>query len=105
MAVSSFDPERIERLGSGALKVRWRDGHESVYPWRLLRSSCPCAACRHGAAPKPDPGITPLEIAPVGRYAIAIRWSDGHATGIFSHELLRSLCPCEECSPRQMTEG
>jgi DUF971 family protein len=27
----------------------------------------------------------------VGRYALLIRWSDGHDTGIFDYELLRSL--------------
>jgi DUF971 family protein len=30
----------------------------------------------------------------VGNYAIGIRWSDGHETGIYSFERLRQLCPC-----------
>jgi DUF971 family protein len=50
-------------------------------------------------------GVKPAEIKPVGRYAMAIRWSDGHATGIYSHEYLRSICRCENCRPNQMTEG
>lgn len=100
------EPEQIERLGETALRVRWADGHESIYPWPFLRASCPCAACREGGAPPaPDPSVKALEVKPVGRYAMAIRWSDGHATGIFSHEYLRSLCPCEGCRPEQFTEG
>ncbi|MBI3318851.1 MAG: DUF971 domain-containing protein [Candidatus Omnitrophica bacterium] len=117
---ASHDPQRIERVGETGLKVLWSDGHESLYTWRLLRSSCPCAACREGgeAAPPaasaggslttalgPASEVKPLELQPVGRYALSIRWSDGHATGIFSHEYLRSICPCEACRPGQFTEG
>ena len=105
MALASHDPTRVERVGKGLLKIQWADGHESLYPWTLLRTSCPCAACREGVPPQPDPQVTPLELQPVGRYAMTIRWSDGHATGIFSHEFLRSLCPCEACQPKQMDEG
>jgi DUF971 family protein len=34
------------------------------------------------------------EIHGVGRYGIAIAWSDGHDTGIYTFEMLRNLCPC-----------
>jgi DUF971 family protein len=33
----------------------------------------------------------------VGNYAIKVRWSDGHDTGIYTYEFLLSLCPCERC--------
>ena len=33
----------------------------------------------------------------VGSYAIQINFSDGHSTGIFSYDYLRSNCPCPEC--------
>ena len=105
MAASSSEPARIERIGETALRICWSDGHESIYAWSLLRVSCPCAACREGPVPRTDPDVKPLEILPVGRYAVTIRWSDGHATGIFSHEFLRSICPCEACQPQQFTEG
>ena len=59
----------------------------------------------HRETPPAESDARPVEIKPVGRYALAIRWSDGHATGIFSHEYLRSICPCEACKPNQMTEG
>ena len=36
---------------------------------------------------------------PVGAYAVQIVWSDGHDTGIYSFESLRSACACKECRP------
>ena len=105
MGFLSYDPERVERIGETALKILWNDGHESLYPWSLLRASCPCAVCREGTPPKPNPSVKPLDLNPVGRYAMTIRWNDGHTTGIFSYEYLRSICPCEACSPNQFTEG
>jgi DUF971 family protein len=34
----------------------------------------------------------------VGNYAIQISFSDGHSTGIYSYDHLRSICPCAECA-------
>jgi DUF971 family protein len=28
---------------------------------------------------------------------VQISFTDGHSTGIFSYDYLRTLCPCEEC--------
>ena len=112
MAGSASTPDGVERVGDNGLKIRWGDGHDSLYTWQLLRASCPCAVCRPSeqgegreAPAVSAAGVRPLEIKPVGRYALAIRWSDGHTTGIFSHDYLRSICPCEACRPNQMTEG
>jgi DUF971 family protein len=33
----------------------------------------------------------------VGNYAVQISFTDGHSTGIFSYDYLRTLCQCEEC--------
>jgi len=30
--------------------------------------------------------------------AIQIFFTDGHSTGIFSYDYLRSICPCAECA-------
>ncbi len=105
MSASSSEPERIERLGETGLKIRWSDGHESLYTWSALRQACPCAMCRQGEPPKPDPAVKPSDLQAVGRYALTVRWSDGHSTGIYSHEYLRSLCSCEACRPTEFTEG
>jgi DUF971 family protein len=34
----------------------------------------------------------------VGNYAIQITFTDGHSTGIYSYDHLRSICPCAECA-------
>jgi DUF971 family protein len=33
----------------------------------------------------------------VGNYALQIDFSDGHTTGIYSYDYLRTICPCQEC--------
>lgn len=103
-----------------ALRIRWVDGHVTEIPLVALRRACPCATCQHEreqsrsaeAERKPGAtGLTPLTVVrgpslselaieqtvPVGRYAVQIVWKDGHSTGIYSFDLLRSLCPCAEC--------
>lgn len=45
-----------------------------------------------------SPDVSPLAIEPVGRYALRFQWSDGHATGIYTFEYLRELCPCPSCA-------
>ena len=39
------------------------------------------------------------QVETVGAYAVQFVWSDGHSTGIYSWELLRASCPCQECIP------
>jgi DUF971 family protein len=34
----------------------------------------------------------------VGHYAIKIDFTDGHSTGIYSFDYLRTMCPCEACA-------
>ena len=99
----STTPLEIEKLDAGRLRIRWDDGHDSVYTFALLRSRCPCASC--STQPRRHPGLmmsgatTPTGLEPVGRYAIQITWQDGHANGIYSFDDLRAMCPCAVCSP------
>ena len=94
-------PVEIGRANQYDVKIRWQDGHESVYPARELRLACPCAGCvdevtgqvRLNAASVAQ-NVHPVKIELVGRYAIAIHWSDGHNTGIYAFDRLRQLCPC-----------
>lgn len=98
-------PKEITRANKDDIKIIWRDGHESVYTPFYMRTNCQCASCVDENTGKKvlnvktvDPGVHPLNISPVGRYAIHITWSDGHTSGIFSFEYLRKLCPCETCT-------
>ena len=84
------------------LRLTWSDGHAAEYDYDYLRGWCPCAGCQgHGVAiryrPAPGP-VTANSIQPVGRYAISIAWSDGHATGIYRFDFLRQICPCPACA-------
>jgi len=68
----------------------------------VVRDNCPCAECRETPRSLPVRGqgeeIYAVQIGVVGRYAISIQWSDGHDTGIYSYQTLRSLCPCDACA-------
>ncbi|MBI3088369.1 MAG: DUF971 domain-containing protein [Candidatus Omnitrophica bacterium] len=97
-------PLEIGRANLFDIKVKWQDGHESVYPGRSLRLNCPCAGCvdevtgeRVVIASSVSADVKPLGIQLVGNYAISIQWSDGHRTGIYAFDLLRKLCPCANC--------
>ena len=97
-------PVEIGRANEYDVKIRWQDGHESIYPARALRLACPCAGCvdeitgaiRVIASSVPQ-NVKPLKIDLIGRYAISIQWSDGHNTGIYAFDRLRKLCRCAQC--------
>lgn len=86
------------------LQITWGAGHVGRYPTKYLRCECACAGCvdeRTGIRTL-DPStvaedIDIAEMEMVGNYAIRIRWSDGHDTGIYTWEHLARLCPCERC--------
>ncbi len=96
-------PREIRRQGTHGLRILWNDGHQSEYPNEYLRNHCPCAVCR--ARPRralPIVGnqggpLQPTEMSVVGRYAVSIKWSDGHDSGIYSYRTLRELCTCGQC--------
>ncbi len=89
-----------------ALEIAWSDGVTHRLTWRMLRDSCPCAVCRveREKPPQPAPaGLLPVlslaeaqplraaRMRPVGNYAYAIEFTDGHNSGIYALEYLRAL--------------
>lgn len=94
------------------LEVDWGNGHISMYPYLFLRENCECAACKDewtgerrniGVIDGLDVRIEGMEL--VGNYAVRIRWSDGHDTGLYTWEHLLSLCRCTRCRPLRAAEG
>lgn len=96
-------PQKLE-LRDNRLWIDWSNGQQRSYAVRELRDACPCATCREKRrAPPPASNLLPvlsaaeaqplklLEMKPVGSYAYAIRYSDGHDTGIYTFILLREL--------------
>lgn len=99
-------PTEINHIKSrGVVRITWDDGHVGEYEQEYLRGHCPCAMCQgHGAQRRfiTVPGAVLTGMRGVGNYAIELLWQDGHSTGIYSFEYLRSLCPCSDCTaPRQ----
>ncbi len=94
----------IRRLPeSRKLRLTWDDGHCAEMDYDHLRGYCPCAGCQgHGTGEvkfkPPSEPVEPLDIRPVGNYAISIQWSDAHDTGIFRFDFLRQICPCDVCT-------
>ena len=118
----SSDPEHIAISKSKGIKIDWKDRHHSEYGLTYLRDKCPCAQCTgaHGTPPRqpeskaaapgnPFPMFKPalkiLDVEPVGNYAIRIKWSDGHSSGIYSYDHLRQICECQECRARFTAAG
>ncbi len=90
------------------LGVVWNDGHHSLIPVRSIRLQCRCANCVDEWTREQlfDPSkiasdIKPVKMDTVGRYALRIQWSDGHDSGIYTFDLMRSLCECPECKKTQ----
>ena len=97
------EPKAIQITENGLL-IDWDDEHSSLYPFKALRGECRCANCIDEWSGRRilDTGSIPVDIQivdfiEVGRYAIQILWSDAHETGIYSFELLGSLCRCDRC--------
>ena len=93
-------------LNADAIAVEWSDGHASLFEARDLRLNCGCAECVEEWSHRKvlDPATVPADLKAedyllVGRYAVQFLWSDAHYTGIYPFDMLRSMCPCDECKP------
>lgn len=89
------------------LRVLWDDDAMCDYPFSYLRGWCPCAVCQgHGGERRfveevEDPQLASIDM--VGNYAVNPTWADGHETGIYTFEYLRSLgdeLPDRKAPPR-----
>lgn len=98
-------PEHLDVDRERGLTIRWSDGRESFYPVAHLRRSSPSADAK---ALREEMARNPLTVLPAGRvtgpltiadaelvgnYAVRLRFSDGHSTGIYSWTYLRSIDP------------
>lgn len=86
----------ILHRASHALEVSFDSGETFRLPCEYLRVESPSAEVQgHGPGQKVlvpgkrDVNITAIE--PVGNYGVLLRFSDGHATGIYSWALLHQL--------------
>lgn len=97
-------PIELSIRDQNRLIITWNIGQQREYSARELRDHCPCATCREKrSAPPPPAGelpvismadlrpLTILRMKPVGNYAYAISFSDGHDTGIYTLDFLAEL--------------
>ncbi len=86
------------------LAIKWADQTEGFIALETLRRRCPCAGCQGerdvlGHLHKgPERSLTPasfqiVRLDWVGGYALQPVWKDGHSSGLYSFEYLRSLMP------------
>jgi DUF971 family protein len=97
-------PAKIDLKKDRGLTVQWADGSTSYYTIAYLRRMSPSADMRQL---RDEMNRNPLTVLPsggggaivavdaelVGNYAIKIRFSDGHATGLYSWQYLREIDP------------
>ncbi len=94
-------PVEIQPIGE-ELAIKWEDGSESFISLENLRRACPCAGCKGEADVMgklhkgPELPLSPRSfqlrtLEWVGSYGVQPVWEDGHATGIYSFDYLRSL--------------
>ena len=103
---------RVDQSGGTGMVIDWRDGHVSSWSFGWLRAACPCATCdAEREAQSRLPGEVqarpatllpmyqapprPVEVTPVGKYALKFKWNDGHEAGLYSWDYLRNVCDAE----------
>ena len=84
------------RRASAHLEIDFSDGTQAVLPAEYLRVESPSAEVQ-GHSPNERKlvhgkrAVNISAVEPVGHYAIRIRFTDGHDSGIFSWALLHQL--------------
>lgn len=103
-------PIHLDVQRERGLRVSWPDGSATFYPVAYLRRMSPSADMRRlreamsknpltvlPASSSRGGGALAIEHAElVGLYAIKIVFSDGHSSGIYSWDYLRSIAPASE---------
>lgn len=98
--MSSHTPSVIRRSDPTKIEIDWTDGHTTRFTPAELRGLCPCAQCVNEltGVRTIDPtavssDLRQSDVAMIGNYAISMRFSDGHHTGIYSFRYLRDNDP------------
>lgn len=98
----SYVPTVITKSDPTQVRVEWDDGHATSFSAAELRRLCPCAQCVNEmtGVRMLDPATIPDELTQddvtlVGNYALAVRFADGHQTGIFTFRFLRENDPSQ----------
>ncbi len=82
---------------SRLMELCYDDGSQYLLPYEYLRVCSPSAEVRgHGVGnavlQTGKRNVTIEAVEPVGNYAVRIRFSDGHDSGLYSWDVLHTLC-------------
>ena len=92
---TAWPQELVFKRAPRVLAIRFESGEKYDIPFELLRAESPSAEERgHGPEKRTVGGKRTVGIEraePVGRYAVRIVFDDGHDTGLYSWEYLRTL--------------
>lgn len=102
-------PRKLDLKKDRGLSIEWADGSTSYFSIAYLRKMSPSAEMKQL---REEMARNPLTVLPagaarsgplvaesaelVGNYALRIRFSDGHDTGIYSWEYLRQIDPANK---------
>lgn len=92
-------PVKIKIIDKKELQILWDDGNSGSLNLKELRKLCPCATClaeREKQSKMYIPlfaenQVTIKSIDQIGKYAIQIKWNDGHNTGIYEYTFLKNF--------------
>jgi DUF971 family protein len=93
-------PTNVQIIGN-EVAIGWDDGVESYFTFEKLRAASPSASNMGerdifgtqygGGGPKKFDGVQVVGWERVGNYAIRFDFSDGHNSGLYSFDYLRTL--------------
>jgi len=103
------------KIEKETMLIDWGKMEKSEISLRYLREECPCAGCKgetillHSYRPPKLLIIHPdmyavKNVKMVGEYAVQIWWKDGHDTGIYTWEYLRTLAEGDSNNRKQNYE-
>ena len=92
------EPASIDVDRQAGITLTWPDALVGRFELLELRVNCPCAECRErrrrGEVIWPRPGhpqpLLMLDAHLVGAFGIGFEWNDGHHTGIYTWDALRT---------------
>jgi DUF971 family protein len=95
MSSRPWPTELVFQRDARTLRVTFDDGAVVAISFETLRTESPSAEVQgHGGPKRVVTGKADVEVVdavPVGRYAVRIVFSDGHATGLYTWDYLRQL--------------
>jgi Mrp family chromosome partitioning ATPase/DUF971 family protein len=92
---NALQTPQVTYVAGRGLVVKRPDGSETIVNPAALRRACRCALCIEEFSGKPilkpeqvSDNVYPVSMQPLGNYAIAVSWSDGHSSSVYPYEAI-----------------